>query len=120
MARSMSNDVDLRFSSAGTHAVGGNAASRTGVTAAAQLGLDLLGHRAAPLTADVLQGVDVVFAMEQEHIDAVHRLDPGSAVMLLRPDGDPVPDPYGKDLDSYLTAYRLIESALESRLAELT
>ena len=117
-ARHLSADVRLEFQSAGTIAVQGNPATRGGVGAAADLGVDLADHRATYLTPAVIAGADRVLVMEAEHLAAVHRLDPDAHVELLDPDGLPIPDPYGGDHAEYTASYRLILDALRSRLGE--
>ena len=89
----------------------------SGVTAAAELDIDLTTHRATPLTSDVIASADLVLCMEEEHIAAVLALDSGATVELLSPNDAPIPDPYGRDHVAYATSYRLILDALRTRLA---
>lgn len=118
LARDLSDQTDIEFASAGTIALRGNPASATGIAVAAELGTDMRDHRATHLTTEVLDGVDLVYAMEEEHIAAVLALDPGARVELLSADGDAMPDPYGGDYGEYLTSYSLIAEALRQRFAE--
>jgi protein-tyrosine phosphatase len=110
--------ADVEFASAGTIALNGNPASATGIAVAAELGVDLIGHRATHLTADVLARSDLVYAMEEEHIASVLALDPGARVELLSPEGAPMPDPYGGDRIEYLASYSLIADAVKQRFTE--
>ncbi|NNC91334.1 MAG: low molecular weight phosphatase family protein [Acidimicrobiia bacterium] len=116
LARDLREDID--FASAGTIALTGNPASATGIAVAAELGVDLVDHRATHLTADVLSASDLVYAMEEEHIASVLALDSGARVELLSPDGAPMPDPYGGDRFEYLASYALITEAITERLAQ--
>ena len=108
----------VEAASAGTIAVTGATASPTGVTVAAELGVDMASHRANDLTPQLIAGADVVYGMSQEHVAAVLALDPGAHVELLDPDGADIPDPYGGDRTEYRASYALIQRALERRLAE--
>jgi protein-tyrosine-phosphatase len=116
LARDLQADVE--FASAGTIALSGNPASATGITVAAELGVDLTGHRATHLTSRVLADSNLVYAMEEEHIASVLALDPGARVELLSPEGAPMPDPYGGDRIEYLASYSLIAEAITQRFIE--
>lgn len=118
LARDLSDRADVEFASAGTIAMNGNRASATGITVAAELGVDLTAHRATHLTPQILADSDLVYAMEEEHIASVLAVDPGANVELLSPHGEPIPDPYGGDRGEYRGSYSLIRDALEERLAE--
>ena len=119
MARRLSPGRGITFVSAGTYAIAGDPASRTGAAAAARIGLDLSGHRARPLTSSLVADAEHIFGMEQEHVDAVRALDASAPVELLLPDGSGVPDPYGADVPVYLHIYDMIRRGLEARLADL-
>jgi protein-tyrosine-phosphatase len=116
LARSLAEGFE--FSSAGTIARSGDPASAGGITVAAGLGVDMRGHRASHLTAEILADVDIVYAMEEEHIATVLTLDPGARVELLSPDGAAIPDPYGGDDLEYAASYSLIVDAIKQRFTE--
>ena len=109
----------MEFSSAGTFARAGNPAYPKGMDVAADVGLDLSPHGATPLSAEIVAGADLIYAMEEEHRAAVLQLDQNAPVELLRPNGEGVPDPYGEDRSAYRQIYRLIDEALRQRLEEL-
>ncbi|MGI9648514.1 MAG: low molecular weight phosphotyrosine protein phosphatase [Acidimicrobiia bacterium] len=108
----------LEAASAGTVAITGAGATPTGVAVAAELGVEMAGHRADDLTPQLIADADVIFGMAQEHVTAVRALDPGARVELLDPDGADIPDPYGGDRAEYRDSYALIQRALERRLEE--
>ena len=118
LARDLNARTDVEFASAGTIAVSGNPASAPGIAVAAELGIDLAGHRASHLTTEVLAGSDLVYAMEEEHIASVLALDPGARVELLSLEGAPMPDPYGGDRTAYLASYSLIADAIRQRFTD--
>src|SRR5215469_4009034 len=55
---------DIHISSAGLHAVSGTPAHPWALTASAELGLPLEGHRARLLTGDMVSAADAIFAMD--------------------------------------------------------
>lgn len=116
LARELQHPPDMEFASAGTIAIDGNRASARGIAVADELGLDLDGHRATRLTAQVLASSDLVYAMEDEHVGFALGLDPTVNVALLRPDGEAIPDPYGGGRDEYRESYSLIRQAIERRV----
>ena len=77
------------------------------------------GHRARPLTGEMVDAADVIFVMEHAQRDYVRALDSAANVHLLAADGSEVADPYGEDLASYEVVYATIGAALKVRLAEL-
>ncbi len=119
LARELSGSTDIEFASAGIIARAGNPPSSDGVAVASELGIDLTPHGASPLTSEVVGMADIIYGMEDEHVEAVLELNPQARVELLRPDARGIPDPYGQDHQAYLVAYRLIEEALRRRLEEL-
>ena len=116
-ARHLTADPGLRFSSAGTIAISGNPATRAGIGAAEALDIDLSAHRATHLSPSIIDDVDWVLGMEEEHVAAALALAPSARADLLHPSGLPIPDPYGGDRSEYLASYRLILDALGKRLA---
>ena len=116
LAQELDDRLDVAFSSAGTSAIDGTPATATGVAVAAELGIDMRNHRATPITAAALEGIDLVYGMEQEHLIPVAALDPGLRAEVLSPDGAGIPDPWGGDRDEYRRCYSLIRDALAQRI----
>ncbi len=119
LARSMwPNDVVVQ--SAGTFTRGGGAASEHAVTAAAELGVDLSGHRSAGLDMGMIHEADVIYGMTQRHVDAVLAMAPDAAnkTELLDMNGRDVDDPYGGDLATYQACARQLQALLSVRLVE--
>ena len=119
VARNLIGDAGVEFTSAGTMARSGNPATSNGAAVAGELGVDLTPHQATLLTAEVVAEADLIYAMEDEHVEAVLRLDPKANVALLRPDGLGIPDPYGQDRQTYLDVYGVVNEALRQRLENL-
>src|SRR4029077_9934640 len=68
-----------RVSSAGTAGWEGSSAMPESVQAAAERGVDIAGHAARRLDAQMLGEADLVVCMAAEHRDAVGSMDPGAA-----------------------------------------
>ena len=113
-ARSIFQDDDVTFASAGIKAIDGSLATSTMQTAATELGIDLGSHRASSLSSH--DQPDVVFGMEQHHLAAVRDHFKGLDASQVRLLDDPVAivDPYGENLATYrATALQIVE-ALQS------
>ncbi|MFV1970910.1 MAG: low molecular weight phosphotyrosine protein phosphatase [Acidimicrobiia bacterium] len=113
-ARSLFGNDSFVFSSAGTHAVAGNAATRNMQVVASERALDLSIHTAMPL-ADCTQP-HIVYGMEQHHLVAARRQFPDLDVSRIRLLDHPnaIVDPYGLDIGDYRIAADRIVETLES------
>jgi protein-tyrosine phosphatase len=105
--------------SAGTFAPPGGAASRGSLDEMARRGVDLGEHRSRPLTVELIQQAERIYAMSPEHRTAVLAMVPGAAgrVELLDPAG-PVSDPIGGSPEEYRYCAAHIERAVAARLKE--
>lgn len=106
-------------SSAGTFAPLGGAISSGARAELARRGLDGASHRSQPLTPDLVQRCDRIFAMTPEHLAAVKDWAPLAAdkTELLDPAG-PIADPVGGGPEEYRRCADQIEQAVERRLTE--
>ena len=89
------------------------------VATAAEAGLDLTGHRARPLTQDLVRWADIVLAMQASHLYTVRELDSAADVRLLT-EFDPEPrsggaieDPIGQSPAVYASVFEEIRRCLE-------
>ncbi len=105
--------------SAGTFAATGGAASEGTLAELAKRGIDARGHASRPLTPELVQHAQRIFAMTADHLGGVLEIAPGadSRVMLLDQDG-PVADPIGGGPAAYSQCASQIERAVERRLEE--
>jgi protein-tyrosine-phosphatase len=108
---------DISVSSAGTGAYDGSPASEGAYLVALERGLDLSGHRARLLDADVLGSADLVLTMSRGHLGRVERLGGarGEAHLLgaWAGAGDvEVRDPFGGDVEGYRVTLDQLESLL--------
>ncbi len=105
--------------SAGTGADAGRRATPETVAEGRARGLDLAGHRSRPLTPALIDRADAVFVMESAHRASILEFAPEAAarVFLLDPSGRDVPDPFGRGPEAYDASARILEKAVEERMA---
>jgi len=112
---------DATFESAGVNAVVGSPATPTAVDALREVGVDPAGHRARQLDGRLAEMMDVIYVMTADHRAGVLEVAPGMGdrVVMLRPDGADIEDPYGGDVAVYRIARDEIAAAIEARGAGL-
>lgn len=107
--------VPATVASAGIAALVGRPAEPEVQTLLRARGLDVSGHRARQLTAELLRDFELVLVMEERHERAVHQLVPGSRGRVHRVGkfgGFDVPDPYRRERAAFERAMALIEEGL--------
>ena len=111
----------LHLYSAGIAANEGEPASDGSLLAAADIGIDLTGHRSQLLTAEMIEGAERVFCLGPAHLVAARALAPQAAerIELLDPQGGSIPDPYGTDPQTYRQTRDIIATLVDARIAEL-
>ena len=114
IARSISDEREFFFASAGIAASDGARPSRETMQVLADRSIEHEG-RSTPLSAEMLRKADLVLCMTSSHLAAARAMvadEPGceDRIQLLDPDGD-IPDPIGQGQDRY--------EAVATRLAEL-
>lgn len=105
----------LRVSSAGIAALAGRPADPLAVAAMADRGIDLSGHRARQLTAQMVEESDLVLVMERAHVADVEALTPaarGRVQLLGRFGRFEVADPYRRPRAAFDEALALVERGL--------
>lgn len=113
----------MEVSSAGVFAIEGMLPTRETLRLLQEIGVDCSSHRARPLTNDLIQAADLIFAMEQFQLEEVVRRVPSAKdkVHLLKPfgltkkgtEGTPdIPDPIGKPLEVYEVCFAEIRDAV--------
>ncbi|QDU67198.1 Sua5/YciO/YrdC/YwlC family protein [Engelhardtia mirabilis] len=122
LARRLASDDLTRFGfsvvSAGVFAGPGSPPSAHAVTAMAERGLDLEGHRSRSATPELIASLDRVYCLTRSHLEALRMsLPPGRAdhLDLLDPQGGDVPDPVGGSLDDYQRCARAIAAMVSAR-----
>ncbi len=101
-------DTDWEVVSAGTFAGVGSPASTNAISALRELNIDLRLHQSQPLTAELVEGVDLIVTMTEQHRQYILDFFPdvGKKVCLIKSFGTSrVPadlsDPYGESIDIY-------------------
>ena len=124
LLRKLVEDADLpvEVGSAGTSAWEGGPAQREAIDVAASEGLDIAGHSARLLTADLVRWADITLGMSMTHVLRARNLDDTADVRLItefHPDGerrDGIPDPMGWGREAYEAAFGEIEACLRGFL----
>jgi len=111
----------INIFSAGTHAMSGAPATAEAILSVEKLGIMMHQHRSTSLTAEMVRGADVVFAMAHGHLQAIVALAPEAKarIELLDPEGNDIPDPLGYPQHVYDETARAILEAIQSRLRSL-
>ncbi len=109
----------IRIISGGVFTGGGSPASPQAVHAAAQMGIDIAGHRSRPVGPDLVNEVDVIYCMTRSHQQAIIEMMPSAVdkTFLLDEPND-IEDPIGADDEAYERTAAEIAAALERRLKE--
>jgi protein-tyrosine phosphatase len=118
---------DIQISSAGLHAVSGTSAHPWALTASAELGLPLEGHRARLLTADMVAAADAVFAMDfQNKAELLAQYPESKDKILMLSAYAPgaqrcreIPDPYFGNLSTTQQCYSVLQKCVENLTAAL-
>lgn len=103
----------LIVESAGLAAVAGAGIDPRAAEVLAAHGLEAGGHVARQVTPALIDGADLVLAMEKRHLAALHAIAPhlrGKAFLLGRWQGDlEVRDPYRQAREAFIETYAVIE-----------
>jgi protein-tyrosine-phosphatase len=95
------------FSSAGTGAFGGAAASEGSVLVGIERGLDLASHSSQPLTRELVSNTDLILGLAESHVTAAIEMGGAGKTFLLDDyaslgkSSNGVLDPFGGDLAGY-------------------
>lgn len=82
----------------------------------AEHGLSGENHISHRVNRPLVEGADIVLAMEKKHLSALSKLAPGARGkihLLGKWQGNlEIPDPYGRDLSDYERAYQMINEGI--------
>ena len=111
------SNMPLIAMSAGTTAFEGDGATPEGDQALRHLGILPRPHRSRPLTREMIQNAEVVYAMTKGHRATILKLAPDAAdkVELLSPAGKDIPDPIGSGLEVYISTAEAIRAGILHR-----
>jgi protein-tyrosine-phosphatase len=114
----------VNVESAGVWARDGQPAAEDAVTVLAGRGISLAEHRSRTLTEKMLEGADVVLAMEEAHRRSIFYLAPKHLrkVLLLTElvgDHNDVDDPFGGPIEGYVNTEAYLEALIDAGLPRL-
>jgi protein-tyrosine-phosphatase len=115
----------VRVRSAGLSAGVGGPASEHAVEVAAENGLDLSEHASAPLTPESIDWADLILGMSNAHLAALAEFGEAEKSALITDFldgaglGDPVPDPFGGDVEEYRETFARLREAIDGLLERL-
>lgn len=113
---------DRTIASAGIAALVGHSADPLSVEVAAEHQLDLTGHVARQLTAEMCQPYDLILVMEKRHVDGVCQIAPearGKIMLFGHWLQQQIRDPYGQDKMVFEQVYSLLERSAKEWLKKL-
>jgi protein-tyrosine-phosphatase len=112
--------------SAGTSASWDAPASEGSLRAAADIGLELEGHRSQPLTPELIEGADMILGMTENHVRTVESMGGARKVQLITdfldgPEaGGTIRDPIGGPPEEYAEVRNRIARAVEAMLDRMS
>ena len=113
-----------QVSSAGLVAKNGMAADPMSVELCSEANLELSGHRATKLTAEVCAANDLILVMEPQHVrDIASNFPQASGKTLLIGKWiqvEEIPDPHRQQREAFEHAYELLEQACTSWIKRLS
>lgn len=114
---------DIQVESAGLGALVGKPADAIAQAILTEHGIDMSPHSARQINDDMLSSVDLVLAMEEKHLQALHEMCPqirGRAFFLGKWKNDQtIPDPYRQQRAAFEHVYKLIDQATDAWLPYL-
>ncbi len=109
--------------SAGLAARNDMPAAEHSVTVSAEHGLDILGHKARKLTAEICAQSELILVMEPEHLKAIGEVFPqarGKAMLIGKwINKEIIPDPHRQERPAFEHVYALLEEATTAWAARL-
>lgn len=120
-------EPQVRIMSAGLHASAGSEAHPRAQEASAELGISLAEHRAKPLTQNMIEGADCIFAMDFQNKAELLTLYPGfrkKIYMLSAYAEGPwryreIPDPYTGDLETARFCARQLQTCIRNLIRSM-
>jgi len=119
--------LKVHVHSAGTHGLDDQPAASFAIQAAAEMGVDIAGHRARSLDPEMVSQADLILVMEPFHREIVARVvrpEEGDRLRLLADfetprQSDTIDDPYNHSLKVYRACINRIGHCLEGVLLYL-
>lgn len=102
--------------SAGLSALIGKPAEPFAVQLMQEQGIDINEHRAQQISASLVAQAELILVMDAEqkrYIETNYVGTRGKVFLLAQASKADIPDPYGEGLESFRTAYRMIEEGVQ-------
>ncbi len=118
-------DIPAVVISAGTLGLQGRPAAANSIAAAAEIGIDLEGHRSQGVSLGLMRMADRIVVMAPRHEAELTRQDPALAAKIVRlweyldEELDHIPDPVGQDLETFRVMRDRLKQALEAWVEQL-
>ena len=116
------NSDSIHVQSAGLSALTGEPADQIAQSLMSSQGIDITSHRAQQLDRELLQWADLILTMERSHTEAIESMEPtarGKVYRIGKWDDFDVPDPYGRPIQAFDQAARLIAIGMKQWLPRL-
>ncbi|MFT7517445.1 MAG: protein-tyrosine-phosphatase/tRNA A37 threonylcarbamoyladenosine synthetase subunit TsaC/SUA5/YrdC [Myxococcota bacterium] len=110
-------DFGWNIESAGTFAIEGQEISENSRLVAAEIGIDLAGHRSQSLATASQSDWDIVLGMSHNHLSALSADTPAALFDLS---GGEISDPFGGDSDCYRDTRQQLKAAAQQWVRELS
>lgn len=110
--------ISCTVEGAGTATMDGVPPSGHAVTAMSEIGMDITEHRSRQLTPAIADSTDVFVALSVEHgvtLAFQYGVDPEKIIVP----GNGVPDPYGRDLQTYRECRDELVAAIPQLVADI-
>jgi protein-tyrosine phosphatase len=123
LQQALGGNSSISVTSAGLGALVGYPAAEHSVTLMAERGLDISGHKARQLTAELITATDLILVMEAGHKRAIDLQDPTARGKVYRlgewQDRD-IPDPYQQPRKAFEETLVLIEKGVQDWAEKIT
>lgn len=116
LQQALDDKLDISVTSAGIGALEDFPADGHSIQLMQERGLDISGHRARQLTADMITATDLILVMEAGHKRAIDEQDPtarGKIYRLCEWRDREIPDPYRQARKAFEEALVLIEKGVQ-------
>ena len=112
--------IGYKVVSAGTLGLADVPATAEAVAACAAKRVDLTAHLSRPLSKELIEQSDLIFAMAGAHRQRVIAFEPQAVEKcIFLVEGCDVPDPIGQSQQIYNSCAEIIERTIEKRISEL-
>lgn len=110
--------LEMEIKTAGIFAFPGSPATGHAVTVMEEMGLDIKGHIATPVTGELIDWADLIITMTGEHKEQLLAAFPQAKDKKITPFS--IPDPIGGTVDDYRKTAQALKEALAEVLPDVS